>query len=57
MGRLLKTRLDIAYTSLGGAALDIDCEEDFDIIENRFPEWMEHQKKKGDELGSDAPSR
>ncbi len=44
--RILGTNLNIAETTYGGAALDIDNKTDFKIINENFEEWMEHQKGK-----------
>jgi hypothetical protein len=39
--KLLKTRIDIVQTTLGGSAVDIDNDIDFETIKTRFREWME----------------
>jgi GTP:adenosylcobinamide-phosphate guanylyltransferase len=49
IARLIKTRFNIAFTSLGGATLDIDCEHDYQVVQERFSEWMEYQDKKAGE--------
>ncbi len=45
---LIKTRFSYACTSLGGGALDIDKEQEYEAISHRFSEWMNHQKEKAD---------
>ena len=45
--RILGTRMFVAETTYGGAALDIDNETDFNIINEKFEEWMEYQKGRG----------
>ena len=50
ISRLLKTRFTVARTTLGGAALDVDCESDYEAIEERFSEWMDHQREKAEKL-------
>jgi GTP:adenosylcobinamide-phosphate guanylyltransferase len=50
--RLLKTRFSIAFTSLGGATLDIDSERDYEVIEQRFFEWMDFQQHRACELAA-----
>ncbi len=50
ISRLLRTRFTVARTSLGGAALDVDCESDYEAIEERFSEWMDHQREKAEKL-------
>lgn len=52
ISRLMKTRFSIAFTSLGGATLDIDSERDYEVIEQRFFEWMEYQQQKARELAT-----
>jgi hypothetical protein len=46
LARLIRTRFNIAFTSLGGATLDIDCEHDYNVIQERFTEWMDYQREK-----------
>jgi len=43
LSRILKARFGSVTTSLGGAALDVDNERDFQIIKRRYGEWMDHQ--------------
>jgi hypothetical protein len=57
MAKLMRTRFTIAYTTFGGAALDIDCDNDFDVIERRFPEWMEYQEEKAKDLSVNLSPR
>lgn len=45
VGRLLGTKVSVAETTYGGAALDIDNEADYAIINENFEEWMEYQKR------------
>lgn len=46
ISQLMKTRFSIACTSIGGAALDIDNEHEYEVIEQRFTEWMSYQEEK-----------
>lgn len=43
VSRILGTKMAIAETSYGGAALDIDNKSDYGIINEKFEEWMEYQ--------------
>jgi 2-C-methyl-D-erythritol 4-phosphate cytidylyltransferase len=43
---LLKTRTGYAFTSLGGSALDVDKEREYEAIKARFSEWMRYQQEK-----------
>lgn len=45
VGRVLGTKVSVAETTYGGAALDIDNETDFAIINEKFEEWMEYQNR------------
>lgn len=45
VSNVLKTRLRLVETSFGGAALDVDNENDFDTIKIMYKEWMEYQKR------------
>jgi len=44
LSRVLKIRFRCVTTTYGGAALDVDNEEHFEIIQSRFQEWMEFQE-------------
>ncbi len=46
ISQLMKTRFSIAFTTLGGATLDIDGEHDYEVINQRFFEWMDYQEQK-----------
>ena len=50
ISKLLKTRFAIAYTSFGGATLDVDNEHEYEVIKQRFSEWMNHQEEKARKL-------
>lgn len=43
--KLLNTRIDIVQTTIGGSAVDIDNDVDFETIKTRFQEWIELLKK------------
>jgi hypothetical protein len=40
----LKTRLSSVLTTFGGAVLDVDNEEHFQLIRQRFHDWQVHQE-------------
>jgi GTP:adenosylcobinamide-phosphate guanylyltransferase len=56
VSKLLKTRFSVAFTSLGGATLDIDSEQDYAVIEQRFFEWMDYQQQRAFELSTRVSS-
>ena len=43
LSRMLKSRFGTAVTTFGGAALDVDNEQDFQVIKQRYKDWMDHQ--------------
>jgi len=49
-GSLLRTRYRFVVTEVGGAAIDIDTEEDCDAARERFAEWRDAQAKRGEAL-------
>ncbi|MBI5116777.1 nucleotidyltransferase family protein [Candidatus Poribacteria bacterium] len=50
ISKLLETRFSYACTTLGGAALDVDREQEYESIKARFTEWMSYQEKKAGEI-------
>jgi GTP:adenosylcobinamide-phosphate guanylyltransferase len=52
ISKLLKTRFSVAYTSLGGATLDVDHGHEYKVIERRFSEWMNYQEQKARALAT-----
>ena len=43
IGRIIGARTQVTYTHLGGAALDVDHDENLDAMEAMYDEWMAHQ--------------
>jgi GTP:adenosylcobinamide-phosphate guanylyltransferase len=52
---LLGTRFRFCVTDVGGCALDLDTEEDFDIAKLRFREWRESQEQRAEALHGPLP--
>ena len=48
ISKILGTRFKIAVTSYGGAAVDVDNDEDYAIISQRHSEWLAMQKRLGE---------
>lgn len=44
IGRIIGARTEVVYTHLGGAALDVDHDENLDAMESMYDEWMEYQQ-------------
>ncbi len=49
ISKLMDTRFGYAYTSLGGAALDVDKEREYEVVKLRFSEWEKYQEDKAKE--------
>ena len=45
-GRLLRTRFRFAVTELGGCAVDVDNEHDYEVARERFAEWTKAQRER-----------
>ncbi|QHI68574.1 NTP transferase domain-containing protein [Tichowtungia aerotolerans] len=43
IGRIIGARTQVVYTHLGGAALDVDHDENLEAMEAMYDDWMEHQ--------------
>ena len=43
IGNILGARTQLTYTHLGGAALDVDHDENLDAMETMYDDWMAHQ--------------
>lgn len=52
---LLGTRCRFCVTDVGGCALDLDTEEDFDIAKRRFREWRAAQEERAEALHGPLP--
>jgi hypothetical protein len=46
IGKILDTRFAFAVTESGGCALDIDTEEEYDAVCERYPEWVVGQAER-----------
>jgi GTP:adenosylcobinamide-phosphate guanylyltransferase len=44
IGRIIGARTQVVYTHLGGAALDVDHDENLDAMEVMYDDWMAHQQ-------------
>jgi hypothetical protein len=45
-GDLLRTRFRFAVTRVGGCAVDVDNEHDFEVARERFTEWRQAQRER-----------
>jgi hypothetical protein len=43
LGRLLDTRFRFVTTQLGGCAIDVDTEQEYDVVRERFSDWRAQQ--------------
>ncbi len=53
-GSLLRTRFRFVVTEVGGAAIDIDTEEDYEAANARFAEWRAAQEERAGALAAEA---
>jgi len=56
MSRLLATDFRFAITAVGGCAVDVDNEEDYDATCARFHEWYPAQRARGEALYGALPA-
>jgi hypothetical protein len=50
ISRILKTEFRLVLTYVGGCAIDVDTEEEYDAVKARFQEWSEAQQARALEL-------
>jgi hypothetical protein len=55
LGRLLDTRFRFVTTQLGGCAIDVDTEEEYDVVRERFSDWRTQQAARASELYGALP--
>jgi GTP:adenosylcobinamide-phosphate guanylyltransferase len=55
LGGLLRTRFRFVTTEVGGCAVDIDNEEDYETAKLRFQEWRRHQEATAERLHGPLP--
>jgi GTP:adenosylcobinamide-phosphate guanylyltransferase len=56
ISNILNTRMGYAFTSLGGSALDVDKEREYEAIKARFADWMRYQQEKSRDLSAHTGS-
>ena len=52
---LLRTEFRFVVTDVGGCAVDIDNEHDWDMVLRRYPEWSRAQAEKAERLCGPLP--
>ena len=55
--KLLDTRFSFAVTESVGPALDVDTEEEYDAICEKYEEWMAEQRERSERLHGPIPPR
>jgi len=55
--KLLDTRFSFAVTESVGPALDVDTEEEYDAICEKYTEWMAAQRERSERLHGPIPPR
>jgi CTP:molybdopterin cytidylyltransferase MocA len=57
ISKILDTRFTFIVTESGGCGLDIDTEEEYDVIRERFKQWSKDQQIRSIELHGPLPQR
>ncbi|MBW2274400.1 MAG: nucleotidyltransferase family protein [Deltaproteobacteria bacterium] len=55
LSRILDTRFRFLVTEVGGCAIDVDTEADYDAVRARFEEWSQQQDRRAAELVGPLP--
>jgi hypothetical protein len=55
LSKILDTRFRFLVTEIGGCAIDVDTEADYDAVRERFAEWSEQQARRAIELAGPLP--
>jgi GTP:adenosylcobinamide-phosphate guanylyltransferase len=55
VGRLLQTSFSFVITEVGGCAIDVDNEQEYDAVVARFEEWSAAQAARAESLHGPAP--
>jgi hypothetical protein len=55
ISRILDTRFQFAITEAGGCALDIDTEEEYDAMKERYEDWMAAERARAEALYGPVP--
>ena len=50
VSRVLDTRFRFVVTDAGGSAIDVDTDQEYDAVEQRFEEWMRTQRERAEAL-------
>jgi CTP:molybdopterin cytidylyltransferase MocA len=56
VGGLLRTKFRFIITEVGGCAIDVDTEAEYDAVKARFSEWSAQQQARLGELRGELPS-
>ena len=57
ISRILDTRFAFAVVESAGPALDVDTEQEYDAIRERYGEWLEEQRVRSTRLHGPLPPR
>jgi CTP:molybdopterin cytidylyltransferase MocA len=56
VSRLLQTRFRFVVTEIGGCAIDVDTEQEYDAVKQRFREWTAAQEARAKALSAALPA-
>lgn len=57
ISKILDTRMVFAITEGGGCAIDVDTEEEYDVIRERYADWIVAQRARVEKLYGALPAR
>ena len=55
LSRILDTRFRFVVTEIGGSAIDVDTEAEYDAIQARFDEWSAIQRERAESIVGPLP--
>ena len=53
--KLMKTRFRFIVTEVGGCAVDVDTEEEYDVIAENFESWRAQHDARAEAVGGSLP--
>jgi CTP:molybdopterin cytidylyltransferase MocA len=57
IGKILDTRFALVVTESAGCALDVDTEEEYDVVRERYDQWIVEQRARSEKLHGAMTSR
>ena len=57
IAKILDTRFVLAITESGGCAVDVDTEQEYDAVRERYDDWIRAQQERSERLYGRLPAR